>query len=82
MRTPGYYALALYAQGEAPAAGAGDVNTDIVYLITHASLVAQIVLAILLLFSAVSWGITLYKFWQFSRSARTICATRLAWVMR
>jgi biopolymer transport protein TolQ len=70
LRTPGYYALALYAQGEGPAAGPDQVNTDILYLITHASLVAQIVLVILLLFSAVSWGIILYKFWQFARARR------------
>ena len=70
MRTPGYYALALYAQGAGPAAGAGEVNTDIIYLVTHASLAAQIVLGILLVFSAVSWGIILYKFWQFGRSSR------------
>ncbi len=70
MRTPGYYALALYAQGDGPAPGAGDVNTDIVYLVTHSSPVAKIVLVILLLFSAVSWGIILYKFWQFGRSSR------------
>ena len=70
MRTPGYYALALYAQGGAPAAGAGEVHTDIIYLVTHADLFAQVVLAILLLFSAVSWGIVLYKFWQFGRASR------------
>jgi biopolymer transport protein TolQ len=70
LRTPGYYALALYAQGGQPAAGAGEVNTDIIYLVTHASLAAQIVLVILLLFSAMSWGIILYKFWQFGRAAR------------
>ena len=70
LRTPGYYALALYAQGDAPATGAGEVNTDIIYLVLHASLVAQLVLAILLLFSAISWGIVLYKFWQFGRSSR------------
>jgi biopolymer transport protein TolQ len=70
LRTPGYYALALYAQGGGPAAGAGEVNTDIIYLVTHAALASQIVLVILLLFSAVSWGIILYKFWQFGRSER------------
>ena len=70
MRTPGYYALALYAQGAGPAAGAGEVNTDIIYLVTHAQLASQIVLVILLLFSGVSWGIILYKFWQFGRSSR------------
>ena len=70
MRTPGYYALALYAQGATPATGTGEVNTDIIYLVTHAQPISQFVLVILLLFSAVSWGIILYKFWQFGRSAR------------
>jgi len=71
LHTPGYYALALYAQqGEGPAAGTGDVNTDIVSLVSHASPIAQIVLVILLLFSAVSWAVILYKFWQFGRAAR------------
>lgn len=70
MRTPGQYALTLYAQGDGPAAGAGEVNTDILYLVSHASPIAKVVLVILLLFSAVSWGIILYKFWQFGRSAR------------
>jgi biopolymer transport protein TolQ len=70
LRTPGYYALARLAQGGGPAPVAGEVNTDIIYLVTHASLVAQIILVILLLFSAVSWGIIFYKFWQFGRSAR------------
>ena len=70
MRTPGYYAFALYAQGEGPAAGTGDVNTDIVSLVSHASPIAQIVLVILLLFSAVSWAVILYKFWQFGRAHR------------
>lgn len=70
LHTLGYYALALAAQGAAPAAGAGDANTDIVYLITHGGLVPQLILAILLIFSAVSWGIVIAKFWQFGRSAR------------
>jgi biopolymer transport protein TolQ len=70
LRTPGYYALALYAQGGAPAAGAGEVNTDIIYLVTHANLFSQLILGILLIFSAVSWGIVLYKFWQFGRASR------------
>ncbi len=69
LRTPGHYALALYAQGATPATGTGEVNTDIIYLVMHASLVAQLVLAMLLLFSAISWGIILYKFWQFGRAS-------------
>ena len=70
MHTRGYYALALLAQGAEPAAGAGEANTDIIYLITHAGVISQTVLLILLVFSAVSWGIILAKFWQFSRAAR------------
>ena len=70
MRTLGYYAFALYAQGEPPAAGAGAPDTDIVYLVTHGSPTVQIVLAILLCFSAISWGVILYKVWQFNRSER------------
>ena len=71
MRTPGYYALALYAQGAGqPEAGAGQVDTDIISLITHASPVAKVVLVILLIFSAVSWGVVFYKVWQFGRVRR------------
>jgi biopolymer transport protein TolQ len=70
LRTPGYYALALYAQGEAPATGAGAPDTDIIHLVTQGSPVVQIVLAILLAFSAISWAVILYKLWQFNRSQR------------
>lgn len=72
MRTPGYYALALYVQGTGqPEAGAEQVvNTDILHLLKDATPVAKVVLAILLIFSAVSWGIILYKIWQFNRCQR------------
>jgi biopolymer transport protein TolQ len=71
LRTSGFYALALYAQGAGqPEPGTGQVNPDVIYLIAHDEGPAQIVLAILLIFSAVSWGIILYKLWQFSRSQR------------
>ena len=71
MRTPGLFALALFAQGAGDlAAGAGQVDTDIVHLVANASPTAKVVLAILLIFSAISWGIILYKLWQFSRAAR------------
>ena len=71
MRTPGYLALALSAQGASePAAGAGQVNTDIVHLVMEASPTAKVVLAILIIFSAISWGIILYKLWQFRRAER------------
>lgn len=71
MRTPGFYALALYAQGAGqPEAGAGQVNTDIISLIAQASVLAKVVLVILLIFSAVSWGVVFYKVWQFGRVRR------------
>jgi biopolymer transport protein TolQ len=71
LRTLGYYALALYAQGAGqPEAGAGQVNTDIISLITQASVLAKVVLVILLIFSAVSWGVVFYKAWQFGRVRR------------
>jgi biopolymer transport protein TolQ len=71
LRTPGLFALALFAQGAGdPAAGAGQVDTDIVHLVANASPTAKVVLAILLIFSAISWGIILYKLWQFRRAAR------------
>ncbi len=71
LRTLGLYALALYAQGSGqPEAGSGQVDTDIITLITHASAAAKVVLVILLIFSAVSWGVVFYKVWQFGRVRR------------
>ena len=46
----------------APALGGGLVD-----LLRHSSLVSQFVLAILVVFSIVSWGIILYKLWTFNR---------------
>lgn len=66
MRTFGFVALALQAQGS-PDAGTG---IDFVHLIANAPWIAKSVLLILLLFSAVSWGIILYKLWQYRRAAR------------
>ena len=72
LRTLGYYALALYAQGAGqPDAGTGQqIDTDIVSLVTHAQPLVIAVLAILLVFSAVSWAIVLAKVWQFGRAER------------
>ena len=67
MRTLGYAVLAFQATG-GPDPGAGGV--DFVNLIAHATWLAKSVLLILLLFSAVSWGIILYKVWQYRRAAR------------
>lgn len=71
MRTSGYYALALSAQGAGqPETGPGEIDTGIIHLVLDATLPAQLVLAVLLLFSAISWGIIFYKLWQFGRSER------------
>jgi len=52
-------------------AGTGEaVQTDFIKLLSEGGAVVQIVLVILLIFSAVSWAIILYKFWQFSRAER------------
>jgi biopolymer transport protein TolQ len=66
------YALARVAQAAQPDAGAGELTTspDFVRLIADASPLAKVVLLVLLLFSAASWGIILYKFWQFRRAER------------
>jgi biopolymer transport protein TolQ len=58
LRTLGLLVLALQSTG-ADAAAAPPV--DIVSLVLHASLVVQIVLAGLILFSATSWGIIVFK---------------------
>ncbi len=62
-------ALALYAQAAQPDAGAGQLNTDLLRLV-FGSWFSIGVLSILLLFSAVSWGIILYKTFVYRRAAR------------
>ncbi len=67
------YALARLAQGAGqPDAGAGELtrNSDIVTLLADATPLAKVVLLILLLFSAVSWGVILYKLWVYRRAER------------
>ena len=69
-------AVALIAQAAQPDAGSGDLssNTDIVRLVLDSSWLSLGVLFILLLFSAISWGITFYKIAQFRRAARQTAA--------
>jgi biopolymer transport protein TolQ len=64
-----FFALALQAQAAQPEAGSGTSgsSTDIVRLVLDASPLSQAVLAILLLFSAIAWGVILYKIWVFRR---------------
>jgi biopolymer transport protein TolQ len=66
------YALARVAQAAQPEAGAGELstNSDIVRLIADGSPLVKVVLLILLIFSAASWGIILYKFWTYRRAER------------
>jgi biopolymer transport protein TolQ len=66
------YALAHLAQAAQPEAGSGELisNSDIVRLVADASPLAKVVLLVLLLFSAISWGIILYKLWTFRRARR------------
>ena len=63
MPTPGFILALQLEGGSAPtrAAAAGDF-TD---LILAASPIVQFVMALLLLFSVISWGIVLYKWWAF-----------------
>lgn len=69
MRTCVLLALA-FQQGQAPAPAGAAVDTDFVSLIWKATPVSKLVLLILVLFSAISWGIVLYKLWQFQRAER------------
>ena len=69
MRTPDVYAFALSAQGE-PAGTGTEVQTDFFQLLTQGGLIAETVLVLLLVFSAVSWGVILYKFWQYRRAGQ------------
>ena len=65
MRTFGYVVLALQASG-APESGTG---IDFVQLIATSTWLAKSVLLLLLIFSAISWGIILLKSVQFRRAA-------------
>ena len=73
MRTPDVYAFALRAQGAEQPAGTGqlpEVQTDFFQLLTQGGIIAEAVLVLLLIFSAISWAVILYKFWQYSRAGR------------
>ena len=61
--------LALFQGQGAPPAGGG-AESDFVSLILRSSPLAKGVLLILLIFSAASWGIVLYKTWQLQRARR------------
>jgi biopolymer transport protein TolQ len=61
--------LALLQGQGAPPVGGG-AESDLVSLLWRSSPLAKGVLLILLIFSAVSWGIVLYKTWQLQRARR------------
>lgn len=63
MPTPGtWFVLALQLDGGMPTRGAAG---DFSKLILSASPIVKVVMGLLLLFSIVSWGIILYKWWTF-----------------
>ena len=70
MRTPDNSVLALMVQVADQPAGTGEVQTDFFKLLSEGGAIAQVVLVILLIFSAISWAVIFYKFWQFSRAER------------
>ncbi len=70
MRTPGTLTLAFQAQGPAGDVFTPATSTDLVSLIAGASPLAWFVLAVLLAFSAVSWGIIVHKQRQFRKAQR------------
>jgi len=63
-------AFALMAQAADQPAGAGEIQTDFFQLINQGGAIPKIVLVILLIFSVISWGVILYKFFQFARASR------------
>ena len=69
MRTLGAYAFAAQAGGSGSVTP-DSVPTDVVSLVARSSPLAKIVLLVLLVFSAASWAIILYKWWQFRRAER------------
>jgi biopolymer transport protein TolQ len=69
LRLLGTVILAVQDPGLAVGSSQTASSTDIVSLVLHASLVVQLVLATLLIFSAVSWGIIVFKHLQLRRVA-------------
>jgi biopolymer transport protein TolQ len=51
-----------------PAAETAETATDVISLVTRTGLIEQLVLALLVLFSVVSWGIVAYKTWAFRKA--------------
>jgi biopolymer transport protein TolQ len=67
--TPGSFVLALQLEGSA-APAAQEATGNVIDIIAEASPVSQAVLAILLVFSVVSWAVVIYKWLTFRRAER------------
>ena len=65
MRTLGHLLLGMQVEGATAPATA--LSGGLLDLIKDSSPISQVVLAILVIFSIVSWGIILYKLWTFNR---------------
>ena len=63
MPTPGLFVLAVQLQGERVPTGAA--AGDFTDLIVSASPVVKFVMGLLMIFSVISWGIILYKWWSY-----------------
>lgn len=70
MRTLGFFALALLQESGVTAVESSPQSHSIVDLILRSSPTAKAVLAILVAFSVVSWGVVFFKLWQFHRADR------------
>ena len=51
-----------------PAAETAESATDVISLVSRTGLIEQLVLALLVLFSVLSWGIVFYKAWAFRKA--------------
>jgi biopolymer transport protein TolQ len=74
LRTLGTLVLALQATGVAPGSDVAPPSTDIVSLVVHATLVAKVVLVTLLIFSASSWAIIVFKKLQYRTATKQTAA--------
>lgn len=73
LRTLGSLWLALQVQGSggvAPESIGNNAGNLIVNLISRSTVPAKIVILVLALFSVMSWGVILYKWWTFGRAGR------------
>ncbi len=70
MRTLGFVALALQQESGVTAVESSPPSHSIIDLVLRSSPIAKVVLAILIAFSVISWGVVFFKLWQFHRANR------------